>query len=172
MLNLEFKVAKAAFFDRQAILSPAAQAEKKILSRFGAYCMKAARNSIKQASNYKQRSQPGKPPLKHGWCLGYAGFDGSIFFVWDRAAHSVTIGAIVLKGGRNRYRGQRGASDPVPAILEYGGFVPMKGGRMGQVKARPYMKPAFLKTVDKLAGMLSECITNESANTGTFSLKG
>ncbi len=54
--------AKAMFFDRKVVIDAVTRAEKKVLSRIGAYIMRDARKSIKEA---KGPSEPGSPPHGH-----------------------------------------------------------------------------------------------------------
>ena len=75
------------FFDRDRVIAETAAAERKGLSRFGAYCRAVARNSIKNATEKKKVSKPGEPPLGHTGLLKkfiYFGWDGEA----ERAIHA------------------------------------------------------------------------------------
>ena len=159
MLDFRFEMAKSMFFDRARILTPAREAEKKVLSRFGAYCMRVARNSIKDGDNLNDHSQEGDPPRNHHTVLGGAGFRGSILFVWDRPSQAVYIGGALLDGAT--------ADNPVPGVLEHGGDT-VRNRRVIFVAPRPHMGPAFLKTCDKLADWLRDCVTNEAGHAATY----
>ena len=117
------------------------------LSRFGAYVMTAARTSIRKR---KKISEPGKAPNSH---VGY--LRRGIEF--DKTDNSVYIGPVPLNG--------RALKGTLP-LLEYGGqryqpvYLPPKsrrrrGDRMrrqmanARYRARPFMQPAFEKTIQK-----------------------
>lgn len=137
---------------------------KRDLSRLGAYCKTVARNSIKTATKLtkKQRSnatwrtrsstgriepysQPGNPPLSKTGLL-----KKFIFFAWDDSSKSAVIGPAKFKKG------------DVPAVLEYGGSVPVtvtsgKTKRLVNVHiaARPYMGPALKETQKYLGNVMT-----------------
>jgi hypothetical protein len=121
--------------------------------------MKSARNSIKDAENLQDHSNEGEPPKNHGNIMGGAGYRGSIFFVWDRPAQAVYIGGILLEGANGE--------NPVPGVLEHGGDT-VRNRRVIFVAPRPHMGPAFLKTCDKLADWLRDCVTNEAGHSATY----
>jgi hypothetical protein len=88
------------FFDRQAVMKRMDAATAAVLSKFGAFVMTAARQSIRTR---KDVSQPGAPPTNRVGTL-----KRFIFFVFDPALQSVVIGPESLGGD-------------VPGILEFGG---------------------------------------------------
>ena len=113
---------KQLFFDAEAIKKAFSRAEIKVLSKFGAFVRRTARQSIKkgndkrvstlaeklkaeknpkkratierqiQAAKAKTVSQPGKPPKGHGEQLLKTG----IQFSADPQRHSVVIGPVRL----------------------------------------------------------------------------
>jgi hypothetical protein len=115
------------------VLSATDRAERKVLSRFGAFVRTRARTSIRQR---KGPSAPGQPPSSHTGLL-----KRNIFFVYDRARHSVLIGPILL----NQKVGD------APRALEAGGWSRVFAGRGRRrrllrtvlIRARPYMRPAY-----------------------------
>jgi hypothetical protein len=162
MLEVNFNTAKSMFFDRQKILEPADEAEKKILSRFGAYCRTAARNLIRTEPG---SSQPGDPPEGHNGPIRYK---DTIFFAWDRERHAVVIGGVLVGGSGGQY---------VPGVIEFGGDeVIFTGGRrnrrqvLAHYEPRPHMRPAFNATLEKLEDWLKGCITDAASHTVTINL--
>jgi hypothetical protein len=128
MIGMRMSQAKAGFFDRAAVMNATSRAERKVLSRFGAFVRQRARTSMKRR---KGPSPPGKPP---GVQVGL--LKQHLYFAWDGVRRSVVIGPARL----NQKVGE------VPATLEYGG--PTVVVRRGQARRvviapRPYMAPAF-----------------------------
>ena len=120
------------FFDRDRVIAETATAERKGLSRFGAYCRSVARNSIKNATEKKKVSKPGEPPLGHTGLL-----KKFIYFGWDGFNRTVVIGPMKLYNGEGN----------VPELLEYGGYGDKRFGSEGYYRARPYMRPALKKSI-------------------------
>ncbi len=128
MIGMRINQAKAGFFDRAAVMNSTTAAERKVLSRFGAFVRQRARSSMKRR---KDPAPPGQPPSSHVGLLRQ-----HLYFAWDAARRSVVIGPVVL----NQKRGD------APPLLEYGG--PAVRVRYGQQRRvmyapRPYMRPAF-----------------------------
>lgn len=127
--------AKSLFFDRDLVIRKTNIAERKVLSKFGAFVRRTARSSIRKR---KRPSSPGMPPSGHGQEL----LKRFIFFVYEPARHSVIIGPARLNKIGN-----------APEALEYGGASVVMLPRIGQplekrsvmIGARPYMRPAFEK---------------------------
>lgn len=173
-LTLSVNESKARFFDRE-MTSHLDQKKRSALARFGAYCMRTARRSIRDIRRKKvselgprQRaayeankghfgshsarrklplahSKPGQPPRSISGLLRKF-----IFFVYDPNADSVVIGPALL----DRPTG-------APHILEYGGntlatFFRKRNGKWNKytrnvtIAKRPYMAPAYDKTVPKM----------------------
>lgn len=132
-LGFRLNQAKGLFFDRTVVLNATSRAERKVLSKFGAFVRTRARTSIRKR---KGPSEPGQPPSSHTGLL-----KRNIFFVYDRSRHSVLIGPILL----NQKIGD------APRALEEGGQSRVFTGRGRRrrllrtvlIRARPYMKPAF-----------------------------
>jgi len=141
--------AKGLFFDPKKILDPAEKATQQMLSKFGGYVKRTAKNSIKTSEEF---SKPGQPPKSRGGKVRYKDF---VFYVYDRALKEVVIGAVLLP---------RKTSTKVPQVLEYGGTKEANEfkGRVHKKIAtsqteRPHMRPAFDKAVKRL---LPELIAN------------
>lgn len=136
---------KDLFFRPEKVIKGLNAANRKVLSKAGAFIRTAARSSIKTRS-YNSTSKPGDPPFDHaGFALARenkkrkaAGLDRrkaavfgkgirAILFGYDASRKSVVIGPL-------RFGGTRGSST-VPHTLEFGGTVQtniariQKGGR-------------------------------------------
>ena len=135
-IGLDFKAAKAGFFDRAAVLGAVDRATRKVLSRFGAFVRTTARSSIRRRKNI---SRPGQAPTS--WTGLLKKF---LFFSFDRASRSVVIGPVRLSESRGE----------APPLLEHGGTATRtdRQGRNERVvyERRPYMGPAFDKELPKL----------------------
>lgn len=150
MIGMEIKpLNKDSFFDSELVMKALGDAERKTLSKFGAFVRTRAKTSIRPAIilNRKARraakkagqsepkpqyqpSQPGEPPRSRTGIL-----KRNIFFGYDADAHSVVIGPTLVGG----------APSDVPHRLEFGGEFKTKQGRIVRVKKRPYMQPALDK---------------------------
>jgi hypothetical protein len=127
-IGLRLKQAQSQFFDRAKVQRSVSRAERRVLSRFGAYVRQDARSRIRRR---KRPSRPGESPTNQTGLL-----KRNIFFVYDEARRSVVIGPIRLNRGTD-----------APATLEHGGVVlirPRNGPPETVVYLpRPYMGPAF-----------------------------
>jgi hypothetical protein len=135
MIGLKLKQAKGLFFDRHAVLSAVTRAQRKVLSKFGAFVRQEARSRIRRR---KRSSREGESPSTWTGLL-----KRNIFFVFDPGRRSVVIGPILLNRGTD-----------APATLEHGGAVTRRD-RQGKQKRvvyapRPYMGPAFDREQTKL----------------------
>jgi hypothetical protein len=128
MLSLTLKSAQAGFFDRDVVQRAVSKGERRVLSKFGAFVRQRAKTSIR---TNKGISRPGAPPYSHVGLL-----KRFIFFAYDLERRSVVIGPTLL--GKSTHS--------VPQLLEYGGEVTRKEGRLVRrlrYRARPFMGPAF-----------------------------
>ena len=137
---------KHLFFDNKRIVSSVDRATRKVLSRFGAFVRRTARQSIRKR---KKSSVPGKPPSSHTGLL-----KRFIFFGYDRRNLSVVIGPARLTDNN------RGLA---PSILEYGGTATVKGKKRKKnvtIQPRPFMGPAFEKEKPNLPSMWKDSVKN------------
>ena len=143
MIGCRLDQTKGLFFDSKKVLSATNRAERRVLSRFGAYVRTAARSSIRKR---RKPSEPGKPPSSHTGLL-----KRFIYFVYEPRRRSVVIGPARL----NQKMGD------APAALEHGGpSRVVAGGRRRRrelrtvtIRPRPFMGPAFQKEQPKLPGI-------------------
>ena len=120
------------FFDRKKIKRKTDAASRKVLSKFGAFVRRTARQSIRRR---KGTSKPGKPPFSHTGLL-----KNFIYFGYDTARRSVVIGPVVLAGN----------SGKAPSTLESGGTVTLPDGHKARIEPRPFMGPAFTAEIEKV----------------------
>ena len=130
---------KKLFFDRKAVTDKLDPAERKALSKFGAYVRTRSRSSIRSR---KKTSAPGQPPSSHVGTLKRL-----IFFGYDASAKSVVVGPVL--GGN---------SPEAPRVLEEGGPEKLRSGKTGHYRARPYMRPAFEAELAKVGGNFKNLI--------------
>ena len=140
-------VAKKMFFDRKAVRSAVDRTARRVLSKFGAFVRRGAKSSIRKR---KRASSPGEPPSSHSGLL-----KKFIFFGYERDRRSVVIGPARL----NQVIGD------APHALEHGGVSTVVEGLRGRrrkrrvnIKARPFMGPAFEQEKPKLAAMWRDSV--------------
>jgi len=139
---LDFKAAKANFFDRSAVVRAVDRATQAVLSKFGAFVRRRAQTSIRKR---KGTSPPGGPPYSHVGTLRRL-----LFFGYDRAAQSVVIGPVLS----TRPTG-------APKNLEYGGTadVPHQGKTVrARIRPRPFMGPALAAELPGLPQMWRDSV--------------
>lgn len=147
LVGMRLQQAKGLFFDRQRVLNSVSRAERRVLSKFGAFVRRGARSSIRKR---KRSSKPGQPPSSHTGLL-----KRNIFFVYEPTRSSVVIGPIRLNQ----------AIGDAPAALEHGGRTQvLVGGRKRHtvrtvsIQPRPFMGPAFEREQPKLPQMWQEAV--------------
>jgi len=147
VIDVGLQQAKRLFFDRPAVTRAVGRAERRILSKFGAFVRQTARNSIRTR---RAPSSPGEPPSSHTGLL-----KRFIFFLYDRARHSVIVGPVRL----NQKVGE------APAALEFGGRSRVVAGRRKRrllrtvtIRPRPYMRPALARERPKLPALWADSV--------------
>ena len=128
------------FFDSEKVVRSVDKSTRKVLSKFGAFVRRTAKQSIRKR---KASSAPGQPPSSHTGLL-----KRFIFFGYDPQNESVVIGPARLS------QNNRGEA---PSILEYGGRTTVKKKRV-KISARPFMGPAFEKEKPKLPSMWKDSV--------------
>ncbi|AQT67947.1 hypothetical protein STSP2_01099 [Anaerohalosphaera lusitana] len=134
---------KYLFFNDKAVIKSVDKTTRRVLSRFGAYVRRSARSSIRKR---KKSAPPGKPPSSHSGLL-----KRFIFFGYEPKNRSVVIGPVDLQSKQGE----------TPSVLEYGGRTTVKNKdkkKQIEVKARPFMGPAYEKEQPKLPGMWQDAI--------------
>ncbi|MGE0606562.1 MAG: hypothetical protein AB7O62_05485 [Pirellulales bacterium] len=139
---------KTQFFDRQAVMNATTRAERKVLSRFGAFVRTTARSSIRKR---KKPAAPSQPPSSHTGLL-----KRNIFFAYESDRANVVIGPIRLNAKNTN----------APETLEHGGAATVvRKGRRGKrtkrrvhIDARPFMGPAAEKERSKLPTLWANSI--------------
>lgn len=119
------------FFDRPTVMKALNSKEKRVLSRTGAFVSGAMRRSLGRSGGKKGiKSQPGEPPRKQKLGLLHS----RTFFSYDPDSHSVVVGPEYLGKSKS-------STQPVPAVLEFGGDVTTPSGQTGFIEPRPYIRP-------------------------------
>lgn len=154
MIGVRVNQAKSLFFDRRPVQSAVSKAERRTLSRFGAFVRSDARRSIRRApkKNKRRGAAPGKPPYSRTGLI-----KSLLFFVFDPSHSSVVIGPAKIN------RPSRNALE----TLEHGGRTTiLTRGRRGvkerkqvAIEARPFMQPAFDKNLPKVPGMWRDAVS-------------
>ena len=142
MIGIKINQARGLFFDRQAVTGATDRAERRVLSRFGAFVRRGARSSIRKR---KSVAPPGSPPSSHTGLLRK-----NIFFTYEPSRSSVVIGPIRLNKPMN-----------APELLEHGGRATRRRrGKNVQVtyRPRPYMGPAFDQELPQLPAMWRDSV--------------
>lgn len=143
LIGVRISQAKSLFFDRQQVQSKVSRAERKVLSRFGAYVRQDAKQRIRRR---KRSSQPDESPTNQTGLL-----KRHIYFVFDPDRRSVVIGPARLSTGTE-----------APATLEYGGSAVVETPQGKPVRVaieeRPYMGPAFRQELPKVPAMWRDSV--------------
>jgi hypothetical protein len=146
VFDLRVDQAKGLFFDSKRVEGSVDVAERKVLSRIGAFVRRTARSSIRKR---KRVSAPGQPPSSHTGLL-----KRFIFFAYEPTHHSVVIGPARLS---------QKVGD-APSALEHGGrsrVVVSRGKRQKRtvtIRPRPFMGPALERNLDEFADEWADSI--------------
>lgn len=158
-----FAKLKEAFFDSPAVMAKVEKGKRRVLSSFGGYVRRVAKNSIKYR---KATAPPGSPPSAHrseGFTrtkknrkTGAETHQASsplkelIFYAYDSNTGTVVVGPVPFRGEAK-----------APALLEKGG----QTTRIEKTKTRtlhyrphPFMMPALQKSSPKFAQQLKGLI--------------
>lgn len=159
---------KGSFFDRAGVLAALDRAEKRGLSRFGAFVRRTARSSIRKR---KATSKPGSPPTDRGGPLKRL-----LFFGYDPAARSVVIGPAIFprakargaprlleEGGQVKGGGREIVITRDPGRDKAGKFVSKGRARIKldgslDYKPRPYMMPAYRAELPRAAQCFKDMV--------------
>lgn len=131
---------KHLFFDSSKVTRSVDNATRKVLSKFGAFVRRTARQSIRKR---KTSASSGQPPSSHTGLL-----KRFIFFGYEPKKRSVVIGPALLTDG---------TQGDAPSVLEYGGPTTVKKKRV-KISARPFMGPAFEKEKPNLPSMWKDAV--------------
>ena len=134
-LSVEAKM-KSFFFDRQRVRDAIGRAERRVLSRQGAYLRGAAK---RQPRRRKRSSRPGETPT-HWSSDRYASLK-NIWFTYEPSKRMVVVGPVRV-----------GTRVNVPQLMEHGGTVTFRGKRV-RIRPRKYMRAAYEASRDKLNKM-------------------
>lgn len=122
------------FFDSAKVVRSVDKSTRQVLSRFGAFVRRTAKQSIRKR---KKTAPPGQPPSSHTGLL-----KRFIFFGYDPQKRSVVIGPERLNQ----------KNTDAPHTLEHGGRTTVDKKRV-KISARPFMGRAFEKEKPTLPSM-------------------
>jgi hypothetical protein len=161
---VKFGLARASFFDREAVIKAMDRATHESLFKAAMYVRRVAKNSIKKAGKrlakrHKESgaagspvSAPGSPPFDHGGG-GEGPLKRLLIGAWDSSTRSSVVGPTPFDGSARASQRPR-----APQALEYGGAVTAttKAGKRLSLyyQARPFMAPALEKSA--AAGKIAE----------------
>lgn len=156
--GLSLKMAKANFFDRDVVLKKAEAAERRILSKSGAFVRTRARTSIKRR---KGISAPGNPPHAH-----VKGTDGikKILFYYEANRSTVVVGPVKFGSDDTAVpglleRGGRVSRTLVRKVRDSKGRIIKKGRRVNQrYLSRPFMAPALAAEAPKFPSLWKDAV--------------
>jgi hypothetical protein len=136
---MTLQMAKAAFFDRQRVVSAVKKANRENLGKAGKMVRGAARELIGRVRKKAKPRPPGQPPRSPTGTL-----KRSILFAYDDQTESVVVGAVRYPGSKSQ----------VPALMEYGGTARRRARRgrkqvVAKYPPRPYMRPANVAAAPK-----------------------
>jgi len=145
MIGLDFRTARRGFFDAEKVRRRVQAAERRVLSRFGAFVRTTAMQD--KLRKRKGVSPAGLPPSVHstpGLRL--------ILFAYDFPTASVVIGPVKFHG-RSDY-----GPTTIPELMEHGATVRGRDKRMHRYEARPFMGPAYEENLPKLPAMWRDSV--------------
>ena len=135
------KIRTDLFFDRQRVITAMDRAEKRALSKAGAFVRRRAQSSLRRR---KKSSPPGKPPSRHAGTQQSLKF---ILFLYEPHNHGVVVGPVKFTG----------AGD-VPNLMEHGGTAVIRSNARSKVARyprRPFMGPALEAVATELPAIFS-----------------
>ena len=145
---------KAMFFDRPRVQKAVSHANRRAMSRAGAFVRTRARTSMRKR---RGTSRPGQPPYAHEGSLRRM-----ILFGYEPSRETVVVGPVGFR------------SSEAPNALEFGGRTTVvrrrRTARRGQrviktqvrIAARPYMAPALDKERPKLPALWRNSVKGAS----------
>lgn len=157
------------FFDSEAVLSALSAAERRVLSRFGAFVRRRARSSIRKR---RRSAPPGQPPtnqtgrLREGILFAYdperrsvvIGPRSMLRMATDGAPVGTTVAGVLEEGGAIQVLEEQRSANFYRRVI--GRRRPQGSTRVRTVRieARPYMRPAFEAERDKAADLWADAI--------------
>lgn len=127
---------KDVFFDRAAVKNRMTKANRKALSKAGAFIRRRARSSLRRR---KKQSPPGQPPSAH--TSDRVASLKNILFAYEPNSESLVVGPVKLN--RKALLGPQLGGATVPQVHEFGATVKIrevkvgKGWRSGVRRVRP-----------------------------------
>jgi hypothetical protein len=129
------------FFDSPRVITVMDRAEKRALSKAGAFVRRRAQSSLRRR---KKSSPPGKPPSRHAGTKQSLKF---ILFLYEPHNHGVVVGPVKFTGGGD-----------VPNLMEHGGTAVIRTearSKIARYARRPFMGPALTEVSTELPAIFS-----------------
>lgn len=127
------------FFDSPRVITVMDRAEKRALSKAGAFVRRRAQNRLRRR---KKSSPPGRPPSRHAGTNSSLRF---ILFLYEPQNHGVVVGPVKFTGGGD-----------VPNLMEQGGTTVVRDktnnarSKIARYPRRPFMGPALEDVANEL----------------------
>ena len=152
------------FFDRQAVAGRMSKANRRALSKAGAFIRRRARSSLRRR---KKPSAPGQPPSVH--TSDRVATLKNILFAYEPEHESLVVGPVKLN--QTTFLGPILGSTTVPQVHEFGTAIKVREVKVGkqwrtgakrvkpkqpvrvrsaQYPARPFMGPALEAEQDRI----------------------
>ena len=116
---------KELFFDRAVVRDRMSRANRRALSKAGAFIRRRARSSLRRR---KKPSAPGQPPSVH--TSDRVATLRNILFAYEPESESLVVGPVRLQ--RSTLLGPDLGSDTVPQIHEFGATVQVREVQVGR----------------------------------------
>lgn len=116
---------KDFFFDRAAVKGRMTKANRKALSKAGAFIRRRARSSLRRR---KKRSEPGQPPSVH--TSDRVATLKNILFAYEPERETLVVGPVKLN--QKTILGPQLGVATVPQVHEFGATVKIREAKVGQ----------------------------------------
>jgi len=116
---------KDFFFDKKAVRSRMSKANRKALSKAGAFIRRGARSSLRRR---KKSSQPGQPPSVHS--TSSVATLKNILFAYEPQSESLVVGPVKLN--QKTLLGPDLGDATVPQVHEFGATVKIREAKVGK----------------------------------------
>jgi len=116
---------KRFFLDRREVAKRMSEANRRALSKVGAFVRRRARSKLRRR---KRTSRPGESPSVHS--KDSVATLKNILFVYDPAQEVLVVGPVKLGGTRST--GVQLGNATVPQVMEFGGAASIREVRVGK----------------------------------------
>lgn len=141
-MQFGLKLDTSAFFDRLVVEDATDKAEKMALGKLGSFIYTTAKRSMRRRKG--KVSPPGHPPYAHSPTKASLKM---ILFQYDAKQGSVVVGPLRFNTRTN-----------VAKLMEFGGMVKPRKGRIRHYRKRRFMGPAMEQESPKLPSMYAQAL--------------